>query len=121
MKKILIVEDDHDIGDIAEMVLSARYYTLVKRDTLHLTEVLKQFMPDVILIDNFIGQKDAKEIIEEIKSDGLILDIPLILFSAHQDIETIATQIGAVDFIAKPFELEELQQCVSRVLTPLKN
>jgi len=118
MKKVLIIEDDHDIGDITEMALNSKYNTLVKRDASQLIQVIQQFMPDVVLIDNFIGHKNATEIIEEIKSAGINLNIPMILFSAHQDIEIIATQIGAADFIAKPFDLYELHQCINRVLSP---
>lgn len=116
MKKILIVEDDYDIGEIVEMALNTKYQVLVKRDTVQLVKVLRQYNPDVILIDNYIGQKDAVQIIEEINADGFHLVIPMILFSAHHNIQTIATQIGAVEFIKKPFDLDELDRCISRVL-----
>jgi FixJ family two-component response regulator len=45
----------------------------------------------------------------------------MILFSAHQEIESIAKQIGAVDFIAKPFELEDLHNCMSRVFATVEH
>jgi len=121
MKKILIIEDEYDIGEIVEMTLSAKYDVLVKNDSRELTAVLKQFKPDVILLDNYIGNKDAQEILEEIKSEGFDLDVPMILFSAHQEIKKIAKQIGAVDFIAKPFDLDDLHHCMSRVFSSVQN
>ena len=119
MKKILIVEDEYDIGEIVEMTLSTKYEVLVKNDSRELTVVLRQFRPDVILLDNYIGNKDAQVIIEEIKSEGFDLDVPMILFSAHHEIKNIAKQIGAVDFIAKPFNLDDLHHCMSRVFSSI--
>ena len=116
MKKILIVEDDYDIGEIVEMTLSTEYQVLVKRDSERLTEVLKQYVPDVILMDNHVGRKDAKEMIEEINSGGFNLTVPIVLFSAHNDIEAIAAQIGATGYLEKPFNLDDLHQCVSSIL-----
>jgi DNA-binding NtrC family response regulator len=121
MKKILIVEDEYDIGEIVEMTLGAKYEVLVKNDSRELTAVLKQFKPDAILLDNYIGNKDAQEIIDEIKSEGFDLAIPMILFSAHEEIKSIARDIGAIDFIAKPFDLEDLHRCMSRVFLSIQN
>ena len=116
MKKVLIVEDDYDIGEIAEMTLSTKYDVLVLQDSVHLKEALEEFRPNVILIDNYIGKKNAKEIISDLSSAGISLAIPLILFSAHHAIATIAEEIGAAGFIPKPFDLDELHQCVQQIL-----
>lgn len=115
-KKILLIEDDFDIGEIVKMTLDSKFNVLLKPDSKQLLTVINQFMPDVIIIDNFIGQENAKEILEKIKTEGFNLAIPIILFSAHQSIKQIAKEIGAADFIAKPFNLDELENCVNRVL-----
>ncbi len=120
MKKILVVEDDYDIGEIVEMALSSKYDILIKQDSIQLLDVIKQFMPDVILIDNFIGHKEAKEIIKEINFDSKNLGIPIILFSGHPSIATIAIEIGAIDYLPKPFNLDDLDNCVARVLSTIE-
>jgi len=116
MKKILFVEDDCNMGEIIEMALSTKYHVLVQKDNINLVAVLNQFMPDVILINYYIRQKNAIEIIEEIKSTGFNLAIPIILFSGHPDIAALAAQIGAAGFLSKPFDLDELYGCIGGVL-----
>lgn len=120
MKKILVVEDDFDIGEIVTMTLNSKYDVLLKQDSKQLLDVIKHFKPQVIIIDNFIGQKNAKEILEEINADGFNLNVPVILFTAHPAIKEIAIEIGAADFLAKPFDLDDLENCVNRVLLTIE-
>lgn len=118
MKKILILEDDYDTGEIVEIALSDIYEILLKRDCINLHEVLLAFLPDMILMDNFIHFSCAKDIIDDLRANGYKLDIPIVLFSAHSDVAELAVQINAVDYLAKPFELEDLYSCLNRILTP---
>lgn len=117
MKKILVVEDDFDIGEIVKMLLSSKYDVLLKQDSKQLLDVIKHFKPQLIIMDNFIGKKNAKEMLEEINTDGFSLNVPVILFTAHPDIKEIAIEIGAADFIAKPFDLYDFENCINRVIT----
>jgi len=120
MKKILVIEDDFDIGEIVEMMLGAKYRVLLKRDSAKLVEVILQFEPDIIIMDNYVGEKYAKDMIAEINFSDHKIVAPVILFSAHSDIETIAKKIGASGFIPKPFELNDVHQCVNRVLLAIE-
>jgi DNA-binding NtrC family response regulator len=119
MKKVLIIEDDPDIADILEMALSDRYSLLILNETSTLVRNLKDFSPDLILIDNYIGQIQAPEVIKQIKSFAAYQHIPFILFSGHYDIENVAKKIGASAYLAKPFELDDLYTCVDSVLTTI--
>ena len=116
MKKILVIEDDKDIADLLEMVLSDRYIVLAKRNATNIIEELTRFDPQLIIIDNQIGQRNATEIMEEIRAAGIFGHIPCVLFSASHDIENVAQTIQAAAFIAKPFDLIELHRCVDDVL-----
>ncbi|AMR33492.1 hypothetical protein A0256_19730 [Mucilaginibacter sp. PAMC 26640] len=118
MKKILILEDDYDTGEIVEIALNGMYEILLKRDCLNLQEVLSAFLPDMILMDNFIQFGNAKGIVDGLRANGYKIDIPIVLFSAHSDVAELAAEIGAVDYLAKPFELEDLYSCLNRILTP---
>ena len=117
MKKILILEDDPDIGEIVEIALSPKYVTLVKRTDKGLQEHINSFQPDVMLIDNHIGQTDASVIISKIKAGENYKSIPFILFSGSNDIKTLAEELGATAYLPKPFNLNQLYQCVENVLT----
>jgi len=116
MKKILILEDDPDIGDMVEMALSAKYVTLVKTTHKGLQEQISSFKPDVLLIDNHLGQTQASDIINKIKAGNNDKTIPFILFSGSNDIKALAQEIGATAYLPKPFSLNQLYQCVEEVL-----
>ncbi|WP_069658410.1 response regulator [Arcticibacter eurypsychrophilus] len=120
MKKILVVEDDFDIGLTVEMALADQYVVKILNEASHIIRALHDFLPDLILMDNSIGQREAPEIVREIKSFDTYRNIPFVLFSAHPDIEKIADDILASAYLAKPFSLEDLYSCIEGVLG-LKN
>ena len=97
-------------------ILSSKYNVYAHRNSFGIVEALQQHLPDVILIDNNIGQKTAAGIIDEIKSSGILSVPPYILFSASPDIEAITKQIGAISYLAKPFEFEQLYDCIKKAL-----
>lgn len=112
----MLIEDDNDIADVVELILSSKYEVYVHRNGFGVVKALQQHLPDVLLIDNSVGQKTAAEIIDEIKSSSLLSIPPYILFSAHPDIEAITKQIGAIDYLAKPFEFQQLYDCLKKAL-----
>lgn len=114
MKKIFIVEDDVDITDILTIALGARYNLSIINDTNNLMEKMSTFLPDLIITDNFVGQKVAAEIINDIRSEDRFMNIPVILFSGHPDIELIAKKIGANAYLSKPFTIKELNTCIEK-------
>jgi CheY-like chemotaxis protein len=57
MKKILCIEDDPDFADVIELALGDLYIIRVVADTKYVMETLNAFIPDLILIDNYIGMK----------------------------------------------------------------
>jgi DNA-binding NtrC family response regulator len=117
MKKVLVIEDDNDIADVVEMILEGKYIVLIQRTGHNLAHVAAQFMPDVLLIDNGVGQKNAREMIAEIKGAQDYQLCPYILFSANQNIAQIATEIQAAAYIAKPFDLDDLHHTIEEVLS----
>ena len=117
MKKILILEDVPDIADIVEMALSGNYVTLVKRSDKGLHEEIHSFKPDVMLIDNLVGQTQASAIISRIRSVQNDKTIPFVLFSGHSDIKLLAQQLGATGYLPKPFSLNQLRQCIEEALS----
>ena len=116
MKKILVLEDDQDIGEIVEIALSDKYKTMVKRNDENLLGQLDQFQPDLLLIDNSLGHVKAADVMESIKSDDKFKRLPFILFSAHHDLKNLASELGAAAYLPKPFGLDELHQCIDEVL-----
>lgn len=116
MKRLLMIEDDADLAAIVEMALYNRFILQIKKDGHNLIEVLDNFKPDVLLIDNHLGQKTAKEIIAEIRLCDGYAAIPFILFSAHSKVEEIARELMANAWLHKPFKLADLYTTIETVL-----
>ncbi len=119
MKKIFIVEDNEDTSDILTMALGNKYNLLIINNTNGMMERMSDFLPDFIIMDNFVGHKVAAEIIKEIRSEPLFSSIPVILFSGHPYIEKIAKEIEANAYLSKPFTLQELNFCIEKVSADL--
>lgn len=117
LKKILVIEDDQDIADIVEMALNDKYEVKTEMDNTRILGALDNFTPDLIMVDNYIGQKQAPEIMREIKNISAYKNIPFVLFSGHHDIQRIATEIHADAYLAKPFDLIDLHECIDGVLS----
>ncbi|AYL97548.1 response regulator [Mucilaginibacter celer] len=116
LKKILVIEDDPDIADIMEIALGDKYDVAIKMDGYDISDHVESFSPDLIMLDNYIGQKEAKEIIAEIHLVDDHRTIPFVLFSGHDDITRIAQHINATAYLAKPFALDDLYKCVDAIL-----
>lgn len=116
LKKILVIEDDPDIADIMEIALGDKYDVVIKTDGYNVSTRVGDFSPDLIMLDNYIGQKQAKEIIAEIHLVNDHRSIPYVLFSGHEDITHIAKNINATAYLAKPFALDDLYKCVDGIL-----
>lgn len=116
MKKILIVEDDVDMTNILQIALATKYQLKIVNEPKNIAPALQNFIPDVLLLDNFIGHSQASEIIKDIQAHNEHNSIPFILFSAHPDIEKIALKLNADAFLQKPFKLTELYACLDKVL-----
>jgi DNA-binding response OmpR family regulator len=116
IKKVLIIENDHDIRSIVEFILEEEgFNTLSIPEPDTLVEIL-QFSPHIILVDEFINSRPGHRLCLRIKHDDLLKHIPVIILSTANDIELIATECKANDYIRKPFDVHDMVEKVVRVL-----
>jgi len=116
-KKILVADDDPAIVDAVKMILELDGYvvdTTVDGETIYKME--KDY-PDLLLLDIWMSGQDGREICKYLKSNPLTLHIPIIMISASKDVAASAKEAGADDFIAKPFEMEDLLSKVKKCCT----
>ena len=118
MKKILLVDDDLDLLFVMEkMLLSNGYYATATDDGNKVLDLMKLSMPDLIILDINLGERDGREICESIKADPAFRHIPIILYSAEQGVEKEIEDCEAAAFIKKPFTkhllLEKLRQVIA--------
>jgi CheY-like chemotaxis protein len=82
--------------------------------------ILDQHKPDLVLLDLHMQGVDGENICKEIKSDPLTTSIPVLLFSANANIETIKEDCGADGFITKPLNAHLLKQAIESYLPRLE-
>ena len=108
-KRILVVDDDPDILEFLEVILEEEGYAVVTSDKgEYLHQLHNGGLPHLILVDVLLSGKDGREIVKYLKSQQETKHIPIIMFSAHPSAEETARQAGANDFLAKPFNIDDL-------------
>jgi DNA-binding response OmpR family regulator len=115
--RILIFDDDTDLLEVCCIVLRSKNYEVSgcnKCDDI-LNEV-RSFSPDVILMDNWIPESGGVKATQQIKNDLELKRIPVIFFSANDQVEDLATEAGAEYFLQKPFEIDELETSVFKAI-----
>ena len=116
-ERILVVDDDPQMLRYARDALAAAgYIPLVTGDPRDLSGLIRSERPDLVLLDLLLPATDGMELMEETPELG---DIPVIFISAYGRDETIARalEIGAADYIVKPFSPTEL---IARVRAALR-
>ncbi len=118
LKKVLIFDDDEDILAICTYILEEQGWEVSTFSNCNsIIEKVESIMPEVILMDNWIPDSGGIIATQAIKQNQRLKHIPVIYFSANNDIKTLAHQAGADSFLAKPFDLEELENIVNRINT----
>lgn len=119
MKRMLIIDDDTDILEALEALLDIEGYNVrisTRPDVIE--KIDKDHKPDMIILDVMLSGKDGRAICKHLKSSKRTKDIPVLMISAHPDVKSSVTKAGADDFLAKPFESDEL---ISKAKHLLKN
>ncbi len=112
MKKILIVDDDPAILDVTGLILTEHNYTVqTLADGINIEFIIKQFKPDLVLLDIILPGRFGTAICKGLKR---IFTIPIVLFSA--DLKAAEEYLGckADDFIAKPFDINCLLSTIKK-------
>jgi len=116
-KKIVIFDDDEDILSICSFILEEQGWKVYAfTDCNQIAERVSAILPSVILMDNWIPDDGGIIATQTLKKTEQLKNIPVIYFSANSDIELFANHAGAETYLAKPFDLEELERVINTVL-----
>lgn len=107
--KILICDDDEGILDLLEMVLGEEGYTTIgESNSLNVPGVIRRERPDLLLLDLWMPVLSGDQVLRNIRLEPETRQLPVIVISASRDGCTLAMNAGATDFVAKPFDLDQL-------------
>lgn len=119
-QKILIVDDDNNIAELISLYLTKECFdTLIVGDGESALEALKTFQPNLILLDLMLPGIDGYEVCRSVRSSS---NIPIIMLSAKGEIfdKVLGLELGADDYMEKPFDTKELVARVKAVLRRYK-
>jgi DNA-binding response OmpR family regulator len=119
-ENILIVDDDPKMIKLIQANLKARRYNvLIARDGTEAIELTEKELPDLIILDLLMPKMDGREVCRRLRQ---WTDIPIIVLSALGQVNDKVTcfELGADDYIVKPFAIDELMARIRVLLNRLK-
>ena len=120
-KKVLIVDDEETIRlSLKEGLMDIGYRVSTAGNGTAALEKIKSFKPQVIFLDMRLSQENGLELIPQIKE--IDREAEVVIMTAYGDIQTAVRAIkeGAFDYINKPFDLQEIDIIIERVIKNLK-
>lgn len=114
--KILVVDDDENICEVIKMYLeNSGYETSVCHDGKKAEEMYMEYKPDLVLLDIMLPHIDGIDVLKWIRRDG---ETPVIMITAKGDTfdKVLGLELGADDYIVKPFEPKEMLARVKAVM-----
>lgn len=117
--KILVIDDEKDILDLVEYNLKQEGYkvscVMTGEEAL---DAASSFNPDLIILDLMLPGLDGFEVCKILKRDEDTQEIPIIMLTAKgEDVDVVTgLELGADDYITKPFEAEELVLRINNIL-----
>jgi putative two-component system response regulator len=115
---ILIVDDDPGVRETLATVLSKQSYCVALAvDGPSALEQAQRLLPDLILLDVMLPGMDGFQICRAIRANPQLAEMPIVMITAAGDRQTrlLGLRAGADDFIAKPFDLVELEARVATI------
>jgi two-component system KDP operon response regulator KdpE len=112
--KILLVDDERAILRVIGVKLKISGYDVVTASSgQEALNLVKAESADIMLLDVIMPGIDGFEVLEKVR---VFSELPVIVFSARPENAQEALRLGASDFLAKPFDLDDLIKAIERVL-----
>ncbi|MBO4428703.1 MAG: response regulator transcription factor [Clostridia bacterium] len=114
--KILVIDDDPNICEAIKLYLEKEFYEVnAAHDGAEGVETFKSYAPDLILLDIMMTKKDGWQVCREIRE---ISSVPIIMLTAKGEVfdKVLGLELGADDFMTKPFDMKELSARIKTVL-----
>ena len=115
-QKILIVDDDENIANLISLYLTKECYeTRIEHDGQSALDAFNEYAPNLLFLDILLPGLDGYEVCREIRRES---KVPIIMLSAKTEVfdKVLGLELGADDYIIKPFDSKELVARVKAVL-----
>lgn len=116
--RVLVADDEDDAREALVMILQPEYDVTAVGDGESAVELARSERPDVVLMDLFMPLLDGLQALQRMRADPVTAEIPVIFVSAGADdaVKARTFELGAVDYLQKPFSDRELRARLERTL-----
>lgn len=117
-KNVLIVEDEPYIAEAEKLILEENYDVHIARDGIEGFDKMKRIRPDVVILDIMLPKMDGFQLCQKIREDKTLKNTKIVMVTSknQQPDEDFGMDVGADDYIMKPFEPTELVHVINQVL-----
>ena len=119
-RRIIVIDDSSEICTVLQQVLIRKggYEVETVLDSLQAEKKIREFAPDLAIVDLFMPNKDGASIINAMQNDSLMKDIKIIAMSGRlkEEVDEILAGLRIDAFLEKPFSFELLLDVVEKIL-----
>ncbi len=118
MKKILFIEDEEGQRDYLELYFKRRNYNVLTcPDRESGLQLIKETSPDLVILDLVMEKMSGLDVLSQMRKSGS--KVPVIVLSGKNEDEIMGEvqKLGISAFLPKPLRLEDLEKCISGILT----
>lgn len=117
--RIVLAEDAPAIVDVLQLLLEAEGYEVsTASNGVEVMHLVQDWQPDLILLDVWLPGISGGDLCLQIKQEETFKQIPLLLISAHHEIQKVAEEAGADGYLRKPFTKNVLVSTIALALQP---
>lgn len=117
-KTILVVEDNHAILDVITLILESEAFNVVGLNKgADFINHVAEIKPDVIIMDIMLPDVDGRILLKDLRQEAVVAHIPVLMISARYNASNyMLDEVAADDFMAKPFNIDELMDKIYALL-----
>ncbi len=121
MARILVIEDAEDVRQLMVDLLEAMNHSVVEvADGLSGVKAALTEHPDLIMLDLMMPVASGESALQFLRGTPELAQIPVLIVSAHSDIQRIAVRLGADAWLSKPVEMRDLRNKIEQLLAKKK-
>ncbi|MGN6180781.1 MAG: response regulator [Mucilaginibacter sp.] len=116
-RKVIICDDDEGILEMMALVLrDEQTEVLTEHNSLNVQRLINDQHPDLLVLDLWMPVLSGDQILKQLREQETTIRLPVLVISASRDGKQIAMDHGASDYLAKPFDLDELHTRIENLI-----
>ena len=117
-KRVFVFDDNAEILELCTIILEDAGFDIKTSSTSNnIIDQVLAYIPDIIFMDNWLPDVGGIDATRELKGHEALKGIPVIYFSANNDVQALAAEAGADGYLPKPFDIQELEDIIHKHLS----